>query len=38
VPDPVRVHVGDAGLRGAGVQRVAGAVDGHRPALAEQQS
>ena len=38
VPEAVRVHVDDAGLRGAGVQHVAGAVGGHRAALAEQQS
>ena len=33
----MRVDVGDAGLRGAGVEDVAGAVGGHRAALAEQQ-
>ncbi len=37
VPEAVRVDVGDAGLCGAEVQHVAGAVGRHRAALAEQQ-
>ncbi|MBB3084563.1 hypothetical protein FHR93_002777 [Geodermatophilus sabuli] len=37
VPEAMRVDVGGAGLRGAGVQHVAGAVGGHRAALTEQQ-
>jgi hypothetical protein len=34
VPEPVWMHVGDSGLRRAGVEHVAGAVGCHRAALA----
>ena len=36
VPEPVRMHIGDAGLRGADVEDVAGSVWRHGAALSQE--